>query len=280
MQFKLHLHSVGPIQLPVSYHAQVQALVYDILRKGNPDYAAFLHDKGYAAGGHSYKLFTYSLLQGAYYIIRKNRDETGRPQDPQIVFKDNILLEVRSPQKEFCDAMTTALKNCQQYELYNNTLTLTGYERSEVRILASDITIEMLSPLCVHKNGSAGTTAKCDYLTPVSEDLSQRLTDNLRHSLQAAGSGTIHDNITLVPLYADINEDMSRILPRNQDKYVTKFKDIYITAWRGRYRLTGHPEDLTFAYDVGLGDRNPTGFGLFRVLGHTLTRGNIPHEQA
>ena len=52
-----------------------------------------------------------------------------------------------------------------------------------------------------------------------------------------------------------------------KDKYVTKYKDFYITAWLGEYVLSGPRKYLDFLYQTGLGSKNAQGFGMFEVVG-------------
>lgn len=48
-------------------------------------------------------------------------------------------------------------------------------------------------------------------------------------------------------------------------KIVTKYKNIWITAYHGSFCLSGNIEYLNFLYDTGLGGKNPQGFGMFNL---------------
>ena len=50
-----------------------------------------------------------------------------------------------------------------------------------------------------------------------------------------------------------------------RDKYVTKYKGFYLSAWLGEYQLTGPRKNLDFLYQTGLGCRNSQGFGMFEI---------------
>lgn len=60
-----------PLLLPLGYHHILQSVLYRTLEE-NPVYSKFLHDSGYDKGGRSFKLFTFSLLQGRYTIQGKS----------------------------------------------------------------------------------------------------------------------------------------------------------------------------------------------------------------
>lgn len=69
MKFLLSLHnSLTSNQIiPINYQYPLSAAIYKILAKGDNDYAAFLHEKGYGKG---YKMFTFSDLKGSFKICK------------------------------------------------------------------------------------------------------------------------------------------------------------------------------------------------------------------
>lgn len=79
MNFKLILDASQGIDLPINYQYPLSAAIYKILAKGDAEYAAFLHERGYGKG---YKLFNFSDLKGKFKI-RKDRI---RLLDPKVEF--------------------------------------------------------------------------------------------------------------------------------------------------------------------------------------------------
>ncbi len=78
MKFLLSLHNpyatnhnpdISNQIIPINYQYPLSAAIYKILAKGDDEYAAFLHKKGYGKG---YKMFTFSDLKGSFKI-RKDR---------------------------------------------------------------------------------------------------------------------------------------------------------------------------------------------------------------
>ena len=68
--------------------------------------------------------------------------------------------------------------------------------------------------------------------------------------------------------YGITSEDITiKLVSVNEkDKYVTKYKNTYITAWHGIYILQGKKEYLEFLYYTGLGEKTSQGFGMFEVI--------------
>lgn len=57
--------------LPLSYQYELSAWVYRVLANAQPDFAAWLHDKGYDKSGKNYKLFTFSSLHIAPFTLHQ-----------------------------------------------------------------------------------------------------------------------------------------------------------------------------------------------------------------
>lgn len=71
MRFHLILQTsdLHPV-IPVNYQYPLSAAIYKIIQRGDDEYAAFLHDKGYRQAGSlkSFKLFTFSDLKTSFRI--------------------------------------------------------------------------------------------------------------------------------------------------------------------------------------------------------------------
>lgn len=59
--------------LPIHYNYLVQSALYHSIE---PELANFLHEKGYTVGKRSFRLFCFSLLQGAYQMNNKEKTIT------------------------------------------------------------------------------------------------------------------------------------------------------------------------------------------------------------
>jgi len=79
MRLKIQLKMANAPALPFNYNYQFSAAIYNLLRFGSPDFAGFLHSKGYELDGKSYKLFSFALKfdhsknERKHYIINSGR---------------------------------------------------------------------------------------------------------------------------------------------------------------------------------------------------------------
>ena len=243
MQFKLNFKLTEPVTLPLSYHSQLQGLIYNILSE-NPDYSEFLHDIGYGDNAHSFKLFVFSLLNGSCRI-----------DPPHITFYDNMNFELRSPIDDFCNVFLISVNRRDTFDLMQQQVKLDSCTVLHNRIESDNILIRMLSPICLHSTYYEEEKRKTRYFTPLDPDFNKVLNQNLCNKYSAAFGKILSEEIVLTA------KSLS-----SEDKYVTKFGGkIYITAWNGQYSLSGNPDILSFLYDTGLGDRNSQGFGMFEV---------------
>ena len=241
MQFRLYLNFPTPLKLPLGYHHILQGFIYEILR-AEPEYSAFLHDHGYVEDSRPFRLFVYSLLEGKYEI-----------KAPHIIFRENVTFELRSPMNAFCDIFYLSLMHRERFFLNKQEVFLTGCVSTKRTITEENVTVRTLSPICMNRTVDGKTT----YLTPRDGDFSDYMNNNFIRKYQAATGDQPGGLISVEPVSVS-----------DKDKYVTKFDNrIYVTAWKGLYRLSGSPGDLTFLYDSGLGAKNSQGFGMIERLG-------------
>ena len=242
MQFTLNFNLPEPLCLPLSHHHILQGMIYKTLLL-HPEYSTFLHSHGYFSGNHSFKLFTFSMIEGKYLI-----------QDSTITFFDHISVEVRSPHPEFCYIFMTAAAARSDWTLNQSYILFESLITMKKTIADSHIIARMRSPLCISRTFIENEQKKPLYLQPFDLEFSDYLCSNFSKKYQAAYHIQPDTPVSISPY---------KVSPR--DKYVTRFKGVYITAWKGLYHISSSPEVLTFLYDVGLGSRNSQGFGLFDV---------------
>lgn len=210
-----------------------------VRRPGRGSYPQ-LHDEGFAGDGQTFRLFTFGPLEGRY-----------RVQGNEITFTGLVQLEVRSPVEDLLYALGKSLTGAGAARL-GRCVRPAGTLRSEDHYwFAAPLPVRMVSPLTLHKSLPGGKTL---FLRPDDDAFAAQLIANTAHKLAACRS-TADPSVTLCP--------MGTRLPR---KRVTQFKGIYLTGWDGDFLLDGNPETLCLLYQIGLGDRNSQGFGMFRLL--------------
>lgn len=246
MEFKLYFQSNGPLVLPLAYHHILQGFIYKRLSE-YPEFSEFLHNQGYKREGQSFRLFVFSLLKGHFRIAGSN-----------IIFDNVIEWEIRSPLRLFCETFYRALEDDEVFELAGQKIFLLKYEIENTEIVDDELDIRMLSPVCVDLGVWEDGKSKTKYLDPMDPRFNYYLTKNFQRKFEAVTEESTDSGIFLLP-------------PENfellKNKYVTRFVDgIYVTGWKGQFKLKGSPNNLKFLYDTGLGARNSQGFGMFQII--------------
>jgi len=224
------------VTIPLNYQYGVQGLIYNALR-GADEAGEQWHESSVDYGLRRYKLFTFSSLRGNKKIA-----------DGKITFDNLVYLDVRGVRDDFCDALISALNRSDDLTLLGHAISVQSVKWSSPKIETDTINIKMLSPLTIHRTKGEKTT----YYTPLDMGFPEQINQNFRRKYAAFDGHEPRGGIQLTPLRIG-----------TKDKYVTTFKGVHITAWRGEYTLLGKPEYLNFLYYCGLGARNSDGFGMF-----------------
>ena len=240
MQLKIKHKVDEPLELPLNYHYIIQSIIFHALKK-KPEYSEFLHDKGYVDNKRTFKLFTFSLLKGPYQIRGK-----------KIIFVDEVSFEIRSIEPRMLKIIKGGFENSGITYLGQHYGDVQAYlENKEVD--ESEITIKMCSPICVYSTDQEN--GKTYYYHPESEEFICQINDNFKRKYEAYTGVTVKSDVVI---------EVKKLHPK--DKYVTKYKGIYINAWLGTYVLKGERQYLNFLYQTGLGSKNSQGFGMFEIL--------------
>lgn len=239
MQLIININLHNNLDLPIAHHHILQSALYASFLTNNQ--LGNIHDEGVKNGKRDYKLFTFGPLQG-HYSIRGKR----------IVFDGNVQLEVRSCYEQVIRTMAKFFK--QNGIRFGDTI----YQDVDVQIqdrhiTDNDIAIKMIAPICAHKTDE--NTNHTRYFNPNEIEFYQYVEKNFVRKYKA---------------YYGIEPDggisFSKIKVDTRDKYVTKYKDFVIEGYRGQYRLTGDDKYLDYLYQVGLGEKNSQGFGMFEIM--------------
>lgn len=99
MQFKLHFQT-SDIIIPLSYHYQVQSMLYGLMRQ-DTTCGARIHERGYQTGGREFRLFCFGSLSGQTGVdsIRK-----------KLLFAQRADLELRTVDPELSELLTRLLR--------------------------------------------------------------------------------------------------------------------------------------------------------------------------
>lgn len=223
--------------LPINYHYILQSAIYHAMENGD-DYTKQIHDSGYQYRKRNYRLFQFSLLKGRYRIENK-----------RIIFSNEISFEVRSVDSKLILVLNEYFrKNGITYGNQHFDSLDTIIEDKTIE--ESDVLIKMRTPLTVHTTDKL--TKKTYFYRPDQERFQELVSQNFNRKYYSYAGTNPSGNIHIEPVAFS-----------EKDKYVTKYKNFYISGWYGIYRLCGDRKYLDFLYQTGLGDRNSQGFGMF-----------------
>lgn len=244
--------------VPINYSYPLSAAIYRILRQVVPDYATFLHDKGYAApSGRLMKLFTFSKLW-----IPNVRLKGG------ILFGTggNWMLQMGSPiHDEF-------VRNFLLGVFQSSTLTLASrnvradFLVAEVRILPSpkfkDITrCKCLSPIVVSTMHEKNGRLRPYYYRPYDEGISGALEKNLLQKYEIIYGKNPEDHRMGFRIDPFANPKSKLITLKENTDEETRIK-----AFESYFLLEGSPELMQVAWECGLGEHTSQGFGMIDVV--------------
>lgn len=242
MQLKVFLKLNSELTLPIHYNHILQGIIYHSASSIDVSHTKKVHDEGFPLEnyiGTNFKLFSFSKLIGKYKISGKS-----------ITFFENLFFEIRSADPYFIFLVYEGLKK--NGVRFQDRVFTPRLELENTVITSPSISIRTLSPIIAFHTLESG---KKEFLSPLSNEFIPYLHDNFVRKYTTFYGAPPKSDLTIDVL------DVSY-----QDKCVTIFKNIYLTAWNGSYVLNGEPEALTFLYNVGLGSKNSQGFGLFRLL--------------
>lgn len=238
MQIVLTFDNTGIIDIPVNYNYYIQSAIFALLADEDSAYAEQLHDTAYG-GRAKYKFFTFGELSGKNHF-----------RDKKLYFEGDIRLEIRSASDEFIQVLMEAVLRVGKMRIGRHTLEIKTVEGLDHRITDNLIQIRTLTPIIAKEQTD---NKKTIYYPPQDVRFIRRIREAFESKYEACCGVRPQSSIDLLPM-------------KEGKKVVTKYKDIWITAYHGIFQLYGEPECLQFMYDVGLGAKTSQGFGMFEVM--------------
>lgn len=233
----------GGLRLPINHQEVIQGFVYRSLE--NTEFATFLHDNGFTYEKRSYKLFTFSRLNGKYSIRR---------DDNTIYFSDKVMLSISSVVHDFTSDLSNKFLLSDDLYIAGQPIVVEEVTTKVIKDTGkTNYRIKMLSPITVYSTyENAYGAQKTEFYTPDDPLFSEMIEQNFIKKYTAYHETAPQQPISIRPY---------KVSERN--KVVAKYKNLYITGWTGLYDFTGPFEAIQFLYDSGLGAKNSQGFGMF-----------------
>ena len=254
------------IRVPLNHLHHLTAVAYRYLKRGDADYAAFLHDDGYGAeeGHMRFKLFCFSGLQSRQRSL--DRDSLWLGPGP-------ICWYIGSPLEPFLRNFATGLLSEGVIEVAGARLPVRQATAIPTPDFASGAALfSCLTPLVSRvamPDGRDYFLRPSDanaFQTAIRTNLLRKhraLTGNSFHSLEGADADF---SLTFDQTY------LSDPRHRGGTKLI-HYKDIDIVGALCPFKATGSPTLLRLLYDCGGGEKNASGFGMVEVRKHLAERG-------
>jgi CRISPR-associated endoribonuclease Cas6 len=237
--------------LPIHYGHIVQGLVYSQLE---PNLAAWLHGEAYHFAQRTYKMFTFSRLEGQFKL---------EPEHKRITFNNSVSFQLASHNTEVLASFAEHLLKSQSLRLGQIECSVRGVEilKPPEVDFSKPIKVKTLSPITVYSTLShPDGRKKTYYYSPQEKEWSEMLCDNLVRKAKALGWKD--DAATTL---AEANFKPLRV--SNKDQKIISYKGFVMKAWTGVYEIDNLPATYFWlAYDVGVGSKNSQGMGMLEVV--------------
>ncbi|AQS58400.1 CRISPR-associated endoribonuclease Cas6 [Desulforamulus ferrireducens] len=243
MHLYIKFTSQEDIEVPVRYNHLLQAALYETI---DPPLAAFLHDKGYQSHGRSFKLFTFSRLNGKFKMIKEKN---------MLRFCGDICLTVTSPVADFCHSIANRLFKLGQIRLGRQSLDVKALTTRQYTVQSERVILRTLSPVVTYSTflRPEGRKYTC-YFQPGEPDYNQLIENNLRKKYLAFYQVEAPPGAVTVTALSPMKLN------------IVNYKDTVIKGYSGKLAITGPNELLQMAVDAGIGSKNSQGFGCVEVV--------------
>ncbi|MGV3768267.1 MAG: CRISPR-associated endoribonuclease Cas6 [Chitinophagaceae bacterium] len=253
MRFKLILQGRAGAEIPINYQYPLSAAIYRILARGDADYAAFLHERGYGKG---FKLFSFSQINCPFKIIGDRLRLTDEHLSFQVGFHLPQAMEsfvkglFESEQIDIADKRSKASFMVKSVESLNNPLL--QYKETEL----VSIPLMPTSPIVAGLQNEKG---QYEFLSPEDTRFAESLVYNWRNKIatcydSATGSGAL----LLIKIITHGNPPKSRLITVKAGTDA----ETRIRGWMNfGLKVTGERRFVELLMNAGVGVYNSMGCG-------------------
>jgi len=267
MRLKLTLLPLNPrTSVPINYNYPLAAAIYKLLAQASPEYAEWLHEKGYRSpADRLLKLFTFSRLNIPRAI----------PRGPILMAGDERpwQLQIASPmEEEFVQNIVLGLFQQQTLEI-GGPGAVGRFLIEQVEALASPafkatMRFKALSPIVVSAMREHHGKLRPYYFRANEAELGEAIRQNLLQKYE-----TIHDH---GPADDRLVFEIDRAYLERQGgpERVSKLiaikegmpEETRIKGFMCPFTLTGNSELMRVAWECGVGDHNSMGCGMAEAV--------------
>lgn len=256
MRFKLALSLTNRGQniLPINYQYELSAWIYKVINQSDPDFAAWLHNKGFSDEYKQFRLFTFSNL------IVPQREITG---DRLIIKSDQIELIISTLPEETIQHFISGVFRDREFTL-GDRISSVGFRINAIEALpipafTNEMSFRSLSPVFVSDRVEGHRYAQ--YLAPDYNGYIQLMVNNLKEKLKVfTGQESTFDAHNAI--FTPLSEPRQKgITIKTGTPQQTK-----LVGYQYNFKINADPALLRMGYYCGFGEKNSLGFGCCETL--------------
>lgn len=245
MRLKIKFKSDTVIVLPIDYNYYIQSMIYKNI--SDEQFADFLHNKGYSYETRTFKMFTFSRLEGNSRLNKVTKE---------ISFIDKeMTLIISSANDKMIEYLSCSFMLNDTCYLKGNNLKIDSVEILKEAITDNVIEVTTLTPVVVYSTLASRQTV---YYSPEDYCFNNRIRENIIRKFSAF-TGTPIEHLKDIDFQINVKKGRKII------KKVVKYKNFIIIGYLSTFVLRGESNILQFAYDCGIGDKSSLGFGLLQI---------------
>jgi CRISPR-associated endoribonuclease Cas6 len=251
MRLKLSIHHRYNSVLPLNYQYFLSAFIYRTLARSAPEFAEWLHQKGFEQDGRHYKLFTFGKIEPQHYRI-----------DPE-----RKILQLSCEQSQLTlsfwvsEAMQHFVSGLFQDQTFyiGDAIIGTEFQVAQIQVLPRPdfqptMRWQLASPACISYQQAGRKHAQ--YLPPDHPEYSRLLHQHLLRKV-----ASMHPDVP-----DDLSEAAFQFQPfgKSRSKLMHIKDGIKVRGFEYAFEMTAPPLLQEAAYFAGLGEKNAQGFGLIQ----------------
>lgn len=250
MRIKINCDVGQGVTLPINYNHILTGLIYHFLKQSDPEYAHFLHEKGYELESRHFKLFTFSQLMANRRDIRGN----------QIRFRSPLTWYVSSPQQTFLENFAASLMQTGILQIASQQLRVQDVEAPRTPRFDRQMTFCCLSAITISTKRKRDGKLVTHYCLPDDLQFSELVRQNLIRKYEV-----IYGHPPKERSFAMAFDQAYMAKRKGRVTRLVDFKGVKIRGVVCPFQVIGAPELIRVGYECGFGDKNSAGFGMVAV---------------
>ncbi len=254
MRFKIELevlkHYTDSL-LPLNYQYELSSWIYKVLNHGDPEFAKWLHSKGYGDNKKRFKLFTFSNLKVEKYKIHADR---------LIILSPKVILYISFYPLEAITPFVTGLFNKQEVTIGDKISNVNFIVRSVEKQSEPEFTDEMefrcISPVIISYIDKNKEKKYADYMYPKGEKFNELFRNNLVQKFNVFYKEEMNPD--------DIDFDLEiTSIPKSRLTTIKAYTvdESKLKGYIFNFKIKAPEKLIRLGYYAGFGEKNSLGFG-------------------